>query len=288
MNFKAAVLIKAKKPLQIINDLRIEKLKRGQVLVRVLHSAICRSQIMEIEGKSGVWVLITENDYDMARGNDGYYANFEPDDSIWIEGELKEIQYYGPIEDEFFPVKGTVPEEPSVAPGDNFRIVEKGSFGPLFSPFGNASDETVINYVNGQNIRGIDPYATNKKEFSDAVLESALFSDVVFRDVIFSNLTLNDTFFVDCRFERVSFYNVDFNRAVFSNGSFDTIMFENVSVDNGRFDNNEIIHLWVKDSEFSDNSEEQKLLRAVLFKSELCTTENFAQKKTINIAEIEM
>ncbi len=207
---------------------------------------------MEIGGKSGVWVLITENDYDMARGDDGYYANFEPDDSIWIEGELNEIQYYGPIVDEPFPAKGTVPEEPSFAPGDNFRIVEKGSFGPLFSPFGNASDETVINYVNGQNIRGIDPYATNKKEFSDTVLESALFSGVVFRDVIFSNLTLNDTFFVDCRFERVSFYNVDFNRAVFSNGSFDTIMFENVSVDNGRFDNNEIIHLWVKNSEFNN------------------------------------
>ena len=31
---------------------------------------------MEIEGKSGVWVLITETDYDMAKGDDGYYANF--------------------------------------------------------------------------------------------------------------------------------------------------------------------------------------------------------------------
>ena len=53
MNFKAAVLTKTKKPLQIINNLNFPKLRRGQVLVRVLHSAICRSQIMEIEGKRG-------------------------------------------------------------------------------------------------------------------------------------------------------------------------------------------------------------------------------------------
>ena len=54
MNFKAAVLTQAKKPLQIINDLKVSKLKRGQVLVKVLHSAICRSQIMEIEGRRGI------------------------------------------------------------------------------------------------------------------------------------------------------------------------------------------------------------------------------------------
>ena len=53
MNFKAAVLTKTKKPLQIINNLNFPKLKKGQILVRVLHSAICRSQIMEIEGKRG-------------------------------------------------------------------------------------------------------------------------------------------------------------------------------------------------------------------------------------------
>jgi len=53
MNLKAAVLTKRNKPLEIINNLKFEKLKKGQVLVRVLHSAICRSQIMEIEGKRG-------------------------------------------------------------------------------------------------------------------------------------------------------------------------------------------------------------------------------------------
>ena len=53
MNFNAAVLTKIKKPLQLINNLKIPQLKRGQILVRILHSAICGSQIMEIEGKRG-------------------------------------------------------------------------------------------------------------------------------------------------------------------------------------------------------------------------------------------
>ncbi|MCS5647892.1 MAG: pentapeptide repeat-containing protein, partial [Dehalococcoidia bacterium] len=206
---------------------------------------------LEVDDKSGVWLLITSSDYEMSRGSDGYYANFEPDDSVWVEGELNEIQYYGPIEKRLFPTIGTGEGDPSVAPGDGFRKIEKSDFGPLFSSFGDGKNDTTINYVNGENIMGIDPYATNKKEFSDVVLDSALFSDVDFKDVIFSNLTLNDTFFVDCTFERVSFHNVDFNRAVFSNGSFDTVLFDNISVENGRFDNNHIIHLWVKDSTFN-------------------------------------
>ena len=53
MEFKAAVLTKIKKPLEILNNLKFPKLKRGQVLVKILHSSICRSQIMEIEGKRG-------------------------------------------------------------------------------------------------------------------------------------------------------------------------------------------------------------------------------------------
>ena len=53
MNFNAAVLTKIKKPLQLINNLKIPQLKRGQILVRILHSSICGSQIMEIEGKRG-------------------------------------------------------------------------------------------------------------------------------------------------------------------------------------------------------------------------------------------
>ena len=53
MSFKAAVLTKIKKPLQIIDNIKFVKLRREQVLVRVLHSSICRSQIMEIEGERG-------------------------------------------------------------------------------------------------------------------------------------------------------------------------------------------------------------------------------------------
>ena len=53
MKFKAAVLSKLNKPLKIINNLKFTKLKKGQILVKVLHSAICRSQVMEIEGKRG-------------------------------------------------------------------------------------------------------------------------------------------------------------------------------------------------------------------------------------------
>ena len=203
---------------------------------------------LEIEGKTGVWVLITKNDYELAKDTNGDYSNFEPGDSVWIEGELNEIQYYGDIEARLFPELGTYPEPP-VAPGDKGLVIAKGEFGPLFSPFGTDSNDAVINYANGENIR---PEDTNKKEFSDAVLNSALFNDVVFRDVIFSNLTLNDTFFVDCTFDRVTFYNIDFNRTVFSNSSFNTVFFNNVSVKNSKFDNDDFIHLWVKDSEFDN------------------------------------
>ena len=203
---------------------------------------------LEIEGKTGVWVLITKNDYELAKDTDGDYSNFEPGDSVWIEGDLNEIQYYGDIEARLFPELGTGPN-PAVAPGDKGLVIKKSEFGPLFSPFGDDSNETIINYANGESMR---PGDTNKKEFSEAFLNSALFNDVVFRDVIFSNLTLNDTFFVDCTFDRVTFYNVDFNRTVFSNSSFNTVFFNNVSVKNSKFDNDDFIHLWVKDSEFNN------------------------------------
>ena len=198
---------------------------------------------LEIEGKTGVWVLITKNDYELAKDGDGDYSNFEPGDSVWIEGELNEIRYYGDIETRLFPELGT-DTDPAVAPGDKGLVIEEGVFGPLFSPFGADSNDTVINYANGENV--------NKKEFSEDVLNSALFNDVVFRDVIFSNLTLNDTFFVDCTFDRVTFYNVDFDRTVFSNSSFNTVFFSNVSIDNSKFDNNDFIHFWVKDSKFNN------------------------------------
>jgi S-(hydroxymethyl)glutathione dehydrogenase/alcohol dehydrogenase len=48
----AAVLEECGKPLQLL-DLEIPKLKRGQVLVKIAYSAICRSQLMEINGFRG-------------------------------------------------------------------------------------------------------------------------------------------------------------------------------------------------------------------------------------------
>ena len=48
MKMTAAVLEECGKPLRLL-DLEIPKLKRGQVLVKIAYSAICRSQLMEIE-----------------------------------------------------------------------------------------------------------------------------------------------------------------------------------------------------------------------------------------------
>ena len=48
----AAVLEKCGQPLQLL-DLEIPTLKRGQVLVKIAYSAICRSQLMEISGHRG-------------------------------------------------------------------------------------------------------------------------------------------------------------------------------------------------------------------------------------------
>lgn len=49
---KAAVLNKLKKPLEVKN-LKIPKLSKGQILVKIFYSGICRSQIFEIDGYRG-------------------------------------------------------------------------------------------------------------------------------------------------------------------------------------------------------------------------------------------
>ena len=38
---------------------------------------------LEIEGKTGVWVLVTKNDFQMSKNSDGNYANFDVDDRVW-------------------------------------------------------------------------------------------------------------------------------------------------------------------------------------------------------------
>ena len=53
MKIKAAILVKQRKPLVIADIDASERLERGQVLVRVLVSGICGSQIGEIDGIKG-------------------------------------------------------------------------------------------------------------------------------------------------------------------------------------------------------------------------------------------
>ncbi|SVD36234.1 uncharacterized protein METZ01_LOCUS389088, partial [marine metagenome] len=49
---KAAVLVELNKPLEIMS-LRNQPLLPGQVLVKVLYSGVCRSQLMEVRGLRG-------------------------------------------------------------------------------------------------------------------------------------------------------------------------------------------------------------------------------------------
>ena len=53
MKLKAAVLFKQKKPLRIININFDKKLTKGQLLIKVLYSGICGSQLGEISGVKG-------------------------------------------------------------------------------------------------------------------------------------------------------------------------------------------------------------------------------------------
>jgi S-(hydroxymethyl)glutathione dehydrogenase/alcohol dehydrogenase len=51
-SFQAAVLVKLNSPLEIMS-LKFPKLNHDQILVRNIYSGICRSQVMEIQGKRG-------------------------------------------------------------------------------------------------------------------------------------------------------------------------------------------------------------------------------------------
>ena len=54
MKFKAAVLYKHKQPLTIRDDLILPELQDNQVLIKLDFTGICKSQIMEIDGKRGI------------------------------------------------------------------------------------------------------------------------------------------------------------------------------------------------------------------------------------------
>ena len=53
LKFQGAILRQLKKPLFISSELTVPPLKRGQVLVKLAYSGICKSQLMEIQGKRG-------------------------------------------------------------------------------------------------------------------------------------------------------------------------------------------------------------------------------------------
>ena len=53
LEFKAAVLFRQKKKLEIINIKFRDQLKRGQIAVELKYSGICGSQIGEIDGIKG-------------------------------------------------------------------------------------------------------------------------------------------------------------------------------------------------------------------------------------------
>jgi S-(hydroxymethyl)glutathione dehydrogenase / alcohol dehydrogenase len=51
--FTAAVLENTKKPLSVIKNIEIPKIKKNQVLVKMYYSAVCGSQLFEINGQRG-------------------------------------------------------------------------------------------------------------------------------------------------------------------------------------------------------------------------------------------
>ena len=53
MKFKAAILENIKKPL-VIDEIENDSLSEGQVLVKILQTGACRSQIFEMEGQRGI------------------------------------------------------------------------------------------------------------------------------------------------------------------------------------------------------------------------------------------
>jgi S-(hydroxymethyl)glutathione dehydrogenase/alcohol dehydrogenase len=53
INMSAAVLWKTGDPLSIENNIKIPQLERGQVLVKIAYSGVCRSQLMEVQGARG-------------------------------------------------------------------------------------------------------------------------------------------------------------------------------------------------------------------------------------------
>lgn len=91
-NTKAAVLYSTDKPLQI-RDLALPSLSKGQVLVDVMYSGVCRSQLMEARGGRGVdpWLphLLGHEGSGIVREIGPEVTRFRPGDAVilgWIRG----------------------------------------------------------------------------------------------------------------------------------------------------------------------------------------------------------
>ena len=52
-HMKAAILRECGKPLSIEEGIEIPALEKGQVLIKMAYSGVCRSQLMEVEGSRG-------------------------------------------------------------------------------------------------------------------------------------------------------------------------------------------------------------------------------------------
>ena len=53
MHFTGAVLVNTQQPLQYVDKIEVPKLRKGQVLVKILYAGMCHSQIMEQQGLRG-------------------------------------------------------------------------------------------------------------------------------------------------------------------------------------------------------------------------------------------
>ncbi|MBI5576926.1 MAG: zinc-binding dehydrogenase [Deltaproteobacteria bacterium] len=91
---KAAVLYRLNAPLRILDDIPIPALNRGQVLVRIAYSGVCRSQLMEVRGGRGEdpylpHMLGHEGAGTVMETGDGV-TKVAPEDRVvlgWIKGE---------------------------------------------------------------------------------------------------------------------------------------------------------------------------------------------------------
>ena len=90
---KAAVLEELGQPLHI-RSIQIPELQRGQVLVKVLYSGVCRSQLMEVSGKRGgdIWLphLLGHEGSGVVLEVGSNVSKVKPGDGVilgWVKGD---------------------------------------------------------------------------------------------------------------------------------------------------------------------------------------------------------